>query len=193
MAWSRGSRDRRGAVGSSRNRKIAGGVALAVTAGVAFAVATGTGQAAENCQGLDTALRNNLTFIANQRQNPDANSAARIANRQAVVDLIQQRRAAAGCTAEVQAGQPGQPGNAGQNGAGGQNGNGGQGNAGAKENCQGLDTALRNNLTFIANQRQNPDANSAARIANRQAVVDLIQQRRAAAGCTADIQVAGTN
>ncbi|GAB3366798.1 hypothetical protein GCM10027452_28870 [Micromonospora halotolerans] len=86
----------------SRNRKIAGGVALALTAGAAFAVATGTGQAAENCQGLDTALRNNLTFIADQRRNPDANSAARIANRQAVVDLIQQRRATAGCTGTVE-------------------------------------------------------------------------------------------
>ncbi|MFG2057303.1 hypothetical protein ACGFI9_25115 [Micromonospora sp. NPDC048930] len=190
MAWSRNT-SRRGTTGSARNRKIAGGAALAVAAAAAFAVATGTGQAAENCQGLDTALRNNLTFIAAQRQNPDANSAARIANRQAVVDLIQQRRAAAGCTAEVQAGDPAQPGNGGQgNAGGGQAGNGGQGRAGATENCQGLDTALRNNLTFIAAQRQNPDANSAARIANRQAVVDLIQQRRAAAGCTAEV-VAG--
>ncbi|WP_141715011.1 hypothetical protein [Micromonospora rhizosphaerae] len=51
-------------------------------------------------------------------------------------------------------------------------------------------SGLRNNLTFIANQRQNPDANSAARIANRQAVVDLIQQRRAAAARAGQIQVA---
>ncbi|MGC1212664.1 MAG: hypothetical protein WA890_15510, partial [Micromonospora sp.] len=102
MAWSRGTTRRRGTTGSSRNRKIAGGVALAMTAGAAFAVATGTGQAAENCQGLDTALRNNLTFIADQRRSPDANSAARIANRQAVVDLIQQRRAASGCGGTVE-------------------------------------------------------------------------------------------
>ncbi|PZG01439.1 hypothetical protein [Micromonospora deserti] len=81
-------------------------MAVAVTAAAAFAVATGTGQAAENCQGLNTALRNNLTFIAEQQQNPDANSAARIANRQAVVDLLQQRRAAAGCTADIEAAQP---------------------------------------------------------------------------------------
>ncbi|MBB4905074.1 hypothetical protein [Actinophytocola algeriensis] len=43
--------------------------------------------AAESCQGLDTALRNNLTFIARQRAAPDAQSAARIENRHAVVDL----------------------------------------------------------------------------------------------------------
>jgi hypothetical protein len=57
----------------------------------------------------------------------------------------------------------------------------------AGENCVGLDTALRNNLTFIADQRANPDALSQARIANRQAVVDLINQRRATAGGTADV------
>ena len=56
-----------------------------------------------------------------------------------------------------------------------------------KENCGGLDTALQNNLTFIAGQQANPDAQSAARIANRQAVVDLIQQRRQVAGCTANV------
>jgi len=47
--------------------------------------------------------------------------------------------------------------------------------------------ALQNNLTFIAGQQANPDAQSAARIANRQAVVDLIQQRRQVAGCTANV------
>ncbi|MEA5365940.1 hypothetical protein VA596_40885 [Amycolatopsis sp., V23-08] len=56
-----------------------------------------------------------------------------------------------------------------------------------KENCGGLDTALQNNLNFIAGQQANPDAQSAARIANRQAVVDLIQQRRVVAGCTANV------
>ncbi|WP_328458805.1 hypothetical protein [Amycolatopsis sp. NBC_00438] len=56
-----------------------------------------------------------------------------------------------------------------------------------KENCAGLDTALQNNLDFIAGQQANPDAQSAARIANRQAVVDLIQQRRVVAECTANV------
>ncbi|WP_312034305.1 hypothetical protein [Actinoplanes sp. TBRC 11911] len=84
--------------------------------GGAFAVSTGVSSAGENtaagapredCGGLDQALRNNLEFIAGQRANPDALSDARIANRQDVVDLINQRRQVAGCTADVAAGVPG--------------------------------------------------------------------------------------
>jgi hypothetical protein len=71
----------------------------------AMAVSTGVGEAGESCVGLDTALLNNLNFIAEQRRNPDALSEARIANRQAVVDLIEQRREVAGCTERVVAGQ----------------------------------------------------------------------------------------
>ena len=142
--------------------------AAAVAAGVvAFSGGGSEASAAESCQGLDTALRNNLTFIARQQAAPDAQSPARIANREAVVDQLQQRRPEAGCTGEVVA-QPIV--------------------AGSGESCAGLDTALRNNLDFIAKQRAAPDAQSAARIENRQAVVDLIEQRRAAAGCTADVQ-----
>jgi len=152
----------------SRNQKILSSIGVAAVLGGIFTLSIGTSQAGESCQALDTALRNNLQFIAGQQQSPDANSAARIANRQAVVDLIQQRRQAAGCKG---------------------NGGGAGGVAvqpGSGESCAGLDTALRNNLQFIDGQRKNPDANSAARIANRQAVVDLIQQRRQAAGCTGD-------
>ena len=87
---------------TGRKRKIILGVAAAALLGGGLAVGTGLGNAGENCAGLDTALRNNLNFIADQRANPDALSADRIANRQAVVDLIQQRRATAGCTADVQ-------------------------------------------------------------------------------------------
>jgi len=112
---------------SGRHRKQAT-VGLAALLGVsaitatAIALSSPAGNAAEapkeNCGGLDTALQNNLTFIAGQQANPDAQSAARIANRQAVVDLIQQRRQVAGCTANVAAnnGQaasaPGNSGNA---------------------------------------------------------------------------------
>lgn len=111
---------------SGRHRKQAT-VGLAALLGVAGVTATAialsgpAGNAAEapkeNCAGLDTALRNNLNFIAGQQANPDAQSAARITNRQAVVDLIQQRRQVAGCTAAVAAdGQgaaaPGNSGNA---------------------------------------------------------------------------------
>ncbi|MEU0536103.1 hypothetical protein [Amycolatopsis tolypomycina] len=112
---------------SGRHRKQAtvGLAALLGVAGItatAIALSSPAGNAAEapkeNCGGLDTALQNNLNFMAGQQANPDAQSAARIANRQAVVDLIQQRRQVAGCTANVAAnnGQaaaaPGNSGNA---------------------------------------------------------------------------------
>ncbi len=142
------------------------GVAVVLAAGIFF-LSIRSSDAAESCQGLDTALQNNLNFIAGQQANPDAQSDARIANRQAVVNLIQQRRKAAGCTNNVSAQDP----------AAGNN------KQGSGENCAGLDQALQNNLNFIAGQKANPDAQSAARIANRQAVVNLIQQRRKAAGC----------
>nr|WP_229693120.1 septal ring lytic transglycosylase RlpA family protein [Lentzea pudingi] len=133
-----------------------------------FAFSGTNSNAAEDCGGLDTALQNNLNFIAGQQANPDAQSDARIQNRQQVVSLINQRRAAAGCGNNVQA-KP----EAGQAATSG-------------EDCGGLDKALQNNLTFIAGQKSAPDAQSEARIANRQAVVDLIQQRRKAAGCKGD-------
>ncbi|TDB95550.1 hypothetical protein E1091_10120, partial [Micromonospora fluostatini] len=79
--------NRRGGRGG-RARKVVLGVAAAALAGGAVAVGTGLGNAGENCAGLDTALRNNLTFIAGQQADPDALSADRIANRQAVVDPV---------------------------------------------------------------------------------------------------------
>ncbi len=82
---------------------IASVLGVAAIAAAMFAISTPDGQASENCQGLDTALRNNLDFIAGQQADPDALSEARIANRKAVVDLIQQRRQAATCTEVVQA------------------------------------------------------------------------------------------
>ncbi|WP_203709597.1 hypothetical protein, partial [Actinoplanes digitatis] len=94
---------------SGRTRKLLIGVAAAALAGGAFAVSTGLSSAGENCAGLDQALKNNLDFIAEQQPGGkarDALSDARIANRQAVVDLINQRRAAAGCTGNVQAQPP---------------------------------------------------------------------------------------
>lgn len=144
-------------------------LAVAAVAGGIFAFSGTDSNAAEDCGGLDKALQNNLNFIAGQQANPDAQSDARIANRQAVVNLINQRRAAAGCGNQVQAQQP-QQGQAATSG----------------EDCGGLDKALQNNLNFIAGQKASPDAQSQARIANRQAVVDLIQQRRKAAGCEGD-------
>src|SRR4051812_37913728 len=93
---------------TGRTRKLIIGAAAVALAGGAFAVSTGLSNAAENCAGLDQALQNNLNFIAGQKANPDAQSGARIANRQAVVDLINQRRATAGCTGNVQAQGQGQ-------------------------------------------------------------------------------------
>ncbi|GAA3666958.1 hypothetical protein GCM10022267_61750 [Lentzea roselyniae] len=144
-------------------------LAVAAVAGGMFAFSGTDSNAAEDCGGLDQALQNNLNFIAGQQANPDAQSDARIANRQAVVNLINQRRAAAGCGNQVEAQKP-QQGQAATSG----------------EDCGGLDKALQNNLNFIAGQQASPDAQSEARIANRQAVVDLIQQRRKAAGCEGD-------
>ncbi len=85
----------------SRTRKIATLVGVLALVGGGIALATGVSNAAESCAGLDQALQNNLNFIQGQKDNPDAQSEARIANRQAVVDLIEQRRQAAGCDADV--------------------------------------------------------------------------------------------
>jgi hypothetical protein len=167
MVGSRGRHGKRGTIGLVAVL-AAGGIAAAV---IALNGGNDEASAAESCQGLDTALQNNLNFIAGQQANPDAQSEARIANREAVVDQIQQRRQVAGCTGDVVARPI---------------------DTGSGESCAGLDQALLNNLNFIADQRANPDSQSAARIENRQAVVDLIQQRRTAAGCTEDVQAGGT-
>ncbi|WP_370947153.1 hypothetical protein AB5J62_06250 [Amycolatopsis sp. cg5] len=93
-------------VGKHRKRATIGIASVLGVAGIATAIFTSTtpsSEAAESCQGLDTALGNNLKFIADQKASPDQLSEARIANRQAVVDLIQQRRKAAGCTGAVAA------------------------------------------------------------------------------------------
>ncbi|HEV7648463.1 MAG TPA: hypothetical protein VGP26_09900 [Actinophytocola sp.] len=134
-----------GSNGRHRKKASIGLAALVGAAGIAaaaIAISTGTSAAAESCGGLDTALQNNLNFIAAQQAAPDAQSQARIANRLAVVDQIQQRRQAAGCTGDVVA----QPVNT----------------DGSGESCAGLDTALRNNLNFIAAQQAAPDAQSQA-------------------------------
>ncbi|MET7284881.1 hypothetical protein [Streptomyces sp. NPDC005573] len=49
--------------------------------------------------------------------------------------------------------------------------------------CQGLATALGNNQKFIADQKANPDAQSSARIANREAVIAQIKVQQQASGC----------
>ncbi|WP_326603284.1 hypothetical protein [Streptomyces sp. NBC_01800] len=97
----------------SRNKKLALLVGAAALAGGTAAVLAGTSQAAQSppadrassvvCTGLTTALGNNERFIAGQRANPDAQSAARIANREAVIAEIRRQQAASGCGGEESA------------------------------------------------------------------------------------------
>ncbi|WP_105973961.1 RlpA-like double-psi beta-barrel domain-containing protein [Streptomyces geranii] len=90
--------------------------AVAVAGGGAFAMAA-TSNAAQTaadstvCQGLATALGNNQTFIAGQKAAPDAQSAARIVNREAVIAQIKVQQEASGCVVgeSAQDSQPAAP------------------------------------------------------------------------------------
>ncbi|MFF5517601.1 RlpA-like double-psi beta-barrel domain-containing protein [Streptomyces coeruleorubidus] len=104
-------------------KKIALLVSAATVAGGGAFVMASTSNAAQTpksaaestvCQGLATALGNNQKFIADQRANPDAQSEARIANREAVVAEIKRKQEASGCVVgesaqDSQAAQPSQP------------------------------------------------------------------------------------
>ncbi|NNN37707.1 hypothetical protein HLK59_46795 [Streptomyces sp. S3(2020)] len=99
--------------------------AAAVAGGGAFVMAStsNASQAPQNvqtkaesvvCQGLATALGNNQKFIDGQRANPDAQSTARIANREAVIAQIKVQQKASGCAVgesaqDSQAAQPATP------------------------------------------------------------------------------------
>ncbi|MET7856324.1 hypothetical protein ABZS81_03660 [Streptomyces sp. NPDC005318] len=97
----------------SRKKKLALLVGAAALAGGTAAVLAGTSQAAQSppadrassvvCTGLTTALGNNERFIAAQRAAPDAQSAARIANREAVIAQIRRQQVASGCSGEAAA------------------------------------------------------------------------------------------
>ncbi|CAM5532069.1 hypothetical protein [Streptomyces griseomycini] len=78
---------------------VAGGGAF-VMANTSNAAQTPTTRAAADssvCQGLATALGNNQKFIEGQRADPDAQSEARIANREAVIEEIKRKQEASGC------------------------------------------------------------------------------------------------
>ncbi|MET8098596.1 hypothetical protein ABZV29_19220 [Streptomyces sp. NPDC005236] len=75
---------------------VAGGGAFAL-ASTSNAASVQTAQTSVACQGLATALGNNLNFIADQKAHPDSQSAARIANRDAVVAQIKVQQQASGC------------------------------------------------------------------------------------------------
>ncbi|MET9101391.1 hypothetical protein [Streptomyces antibioticus] len=118
--------------------------AATVAGGGAFVMATTSNAAqpaqtaAESsvCQGLATALGNNEKFIEGQRAAPDAQSEARIANREAVIAQIKVQQKASGCVVGEsaqgsQAAQPEAPAGNGGNGAGAGNAGNGAGEAGA--------------------------------------------------------------
>ncbi|MFC8144948.1 hypothetical protein ACFUKV_24910 [Streptomyces paradoxus] len=104
-------------------KKIALLVSAATVAGGGAFVMASTSNAAPTpksasestvCLGLATALGNNQKFIADQRANPDAQSEARIANREAVVAEIKRKQEASGCAVgesaqDSQTAQPAQP------------------------------------------------------------------------------------
>ncbi|MEU6607582.1 hypothetical protein ABZ922_21435 [Streptomyces shenzhenensis] len=78
---------------------VAGGGAFAMAATSNAAQSPRTLSAADStvCQGLATALGNNERFIEGQRAAPDAQSTARIANREAVIEQIKVQQKASGC------------------------------------------------------------------------------------------------
>ncbi|ALO93407.1 Putative secreted protein [Streptomyces hygroscopicus subsp. limoneus] len=154
---------RRRTLGTKKKLALLVGAA-AVAGGGAFALAS-TSNAAQGpqdartlsagdstvCQGLATALGNNERFIADQKAKPDAQSAARIANRQAVVEQIKVQQKASGCTVgeSAQGSQAAQGGDAGQSAApqdggqqagGVQQGGGQQG--GGQQVCKGSTVTL---------------------------------------------------
>ncbi|MEV4683885.1 hypothetical protein [Streptomyces kurssanovii] len=93
----------------SGKKKLALLVGAAAMAGGTAIVMTGTSQASVACDGLAQAVRNNENFIAGQRANPDAQSEARIANREAVIAQIRVQQEAAGCDAGEGGGQAAAP------------------------------------------------------------------------------------
>ncbi|MFD7228991.1 hypothetical protein [Streptomyces sp. NPDC059881] len=91
----------------SGKKKIALMIGAAALVGGTAVVMTGTSQASVACDGLAQAIRNNENFIAGQRANPDAQSAARIANREAVIAQINVQQEASGCEVGQGAGEGG--------------------------------------------------------------------------------------
>ncbi|MFF8318379.1 hypothetical protein ACF06V_14565 [Streptomyces bobili] len=100
---------------------VAGGGAFVMAATSNAAQSPQTAAESTVCQGLATALGNNQRFIEDQRAAPDAQSAARITNREAVVAQIKVQQEASGCVVgeSAQGSQATQPA---QNGQGEQQG-----------------------------------------------------------------------
>ncbi|WP_128437179.1 hypothetical protein [Streptomyces cyaneus] len=157
----------------STKKKLALFVSAATVAGGGAFVMASTSNASQSprtlsaadsnvCQGLATALGNNQKFIDGQRADPDAQSEARIANREAVIAQIKVQQEASGCAVGESAqdsqasppaqsapagdagnagnagnaGDAGDAGNAGNAGNGGDNGNAGDAGGGAAASGQ---------------------------------------------------------
>ncbi|PNG19333.1 hypothetical protein [Streptomyces cahuitamycinicus] len=93
---------------------VAGGGAFAMASTSNAAPTPKSASESTVCLGLATALGNNQKFIADQRADPDAQSEARIANREAVVAEIKRKQEASGCAVgesaqDSQTAQPSQP------------------------------------------------------------------------------------
>ncbi|MEV5255804.1 hypothetical protein AB0K98_29065 [Streptomyces werraensis] len=137
---------------------VAGGGAFVMAATSNASPPAATTKSAANstvCQGLATALGNNERFIADQRANPDAQSQARIANREAVIAQIKVQQEASGCAVgeSAQGSQPAQPeqpapsqpaagGQEGQAGQAGQDGQAGGDAAAGEQVCNGSTVTL---------------------------------------------------
>jgi hypothetical protein len=85
------------------NRKIVIGLVVAAVVGGGIAVGTGLSNASSVCDGMDAAIRQNQQFIAAQRADPNSQTEAVVANRQAVIDLINVQKKQAGCSGAVAA------------------------------------------------------------------------------------------
>ncbi|MFD3565040.1 hypothetical protein ACFWVU_36080 [Streptomyces sp. NPDC058686] len=133
---------RRIRMGPRKKAALAMSAAL-VAGGAAFAFAS-TGNAApvaqnaQVCQGLETAIANNQKFIDGQRAAPDAQSEARIANREAVIAEIRRKEAASGCEAGAGADDGAGAGNGGGDAAG--DGAGDAAGDGAGDAAGGMET-----------------------------------------------------
>ncbi|GAA4940803.1 hypothetical protein [Actinoplanes utahensis] len=86
---------------TGRNRKIVIGLVAAAVLGGGLAVGTGMSSASTFCDGLDEQVRQTRAFMAEQRANPNAQTEAVIANRQAVLDLLDVQKAQGGCGGAV--------------------------------------------------------------------------------------------
>ncbi|MEU6259754.1 hypothetical protein [Streptomyces sp. NPDC047043] len=141
---------------------VAGGGAfvMASTSNAAQSPGPKTLSAADSnvCQGLATALGNNQKFIDGQKANPDAQSAARIANREAVIAQIKVQQKASGCAVgeSAQDSQATQPA---QNGAGQQAG-------GAQQSAQPSQTASAGGAAGNANGNAGGAAASGQQVCN---------------------------